>query len=205
MNSISEYFIYIKYRIKNITTNYESDYYENFFVKNSEWNQYEPNDDELSRWLAIESLVNKIEMKGKSKILDVGSGRGWLSNKLKSYGRVTGIEPVKSVAENARKTYSEIEFLALNLKQFLRKNFSEKFELVVCSEVIEHVFYKKLFLRRMRKIIRSNGFLIITTPRRELKSEWEDKYGKPSQPLEIWIQSNDLIKLLKTNVSVKQS
>src|ERR1700753_1163011 len=100
-----------KTRIRNIVTkkraHTEDEFYKNLFIENKKWNTASPNYDENLRWTTIEKFLFFIEgykyanalTDKKYKILDVGCGRGWLSNLLTAYGNVIGIEPVKSVVE----------------------------------------------------------------------------------------------------------
>ena len=171
----------------------ENEYYKKLFIDNPGWNSREPNEDEQSRWAVIEEMVKKFG--GAEEILDVGCGRGWLSKKLSSYGAVTGIEPVESVIIYAKSLFPEISFFATDPSEYLKSK-PEKYTLIVCSEVLEHVVQKKEFVINLNRLTSLGGGLIITTPRAELKQLWESKYEKPAQPIEEWISTTDLINLL---------
>src|SRR5687768_2476403 len=78
----------------------EDEYYKGLFVNDPVWNAAKPNKDEAARWTEIQKFCQHIfEMEdcNVEKIIDVGCGRGWLSEKLSDFGVVTGIEPVESV------------------------------------------------------------------------------------------------------------
>src|SRR5271170_7116957 len=90
------------------------DYYVSLFVENPAWSSSEPNADEAARWLRISTLLQKITA-GKPadkplRILDVGCGRGWLTNLASKFGCSEGVEPVASVAEQARRLFPGICF-----------------------------------------------------------------------------------------------
>ena len=120
----------------------EEEYYEQLFTKNLKWSSPNPNYEEELRWEIIKIFVEKgiTSLKGNEpvSILDLGCGRGWLTNLLSKYGTTTGIEPVKPVVEYAEKLFPEINFLVGNSKTILKNN-RNTFNFVVSSEVIEHV------------------------------------------------------------------
>ena len=174
----------------------ENLYYKKLFVENPTWNSSEPNDDEESRWQVIKNMLEGIA--GIKEIIDVGCGRGWLSNKLAAYGEVTGIEPVSTVIEHAKKLFPNIKFHSLKPNEYIEK-YKKKFSVVVCSEVLEHVVDKSTFIGYLNFLTDKSGYLIITTPRAELKKLWEEKYGAPAQPIEEWISTVDLKRLISQN------
>jgi 2-polyprenyl-3-methyl-5-hydroxy-6-metoxy-1,4-benzoquinol methylase len=174
----------------------ENLYYKKLFVENPTWNSTEPNEDEASRWQVIENMLKRlIDIK---EIIDVGCGRGWLSNKLSAYGEVTGIEPVETVVEHAKKLFPKIKFYSLRPDEYIEQ-YKKSYSVVVCSEVLEHVIDKSKFIHDLNVLTSENGHLIVTTPRAELKKLWEDKYGAPAQPIEEWISTEDLKYLIAQN------
>lgn len=177
----------------------EDEYYKGLFVNDPTWNAAKPNEDEAARWIEIQKFCQYILEMGDcnvEKIIDVGCGRGWLSEKLSDFGVVTGIEPVESVISYAKLLFSRPEFLAMKPDDFIANYPQRKFDLVVCSEVLEHVVKKTDFVKCLSDLLASNGYLIITTPRAELRKLWEKKYGNPPQPIEEWITTESLLTLL---------
>lgn len=177
-------------------------YYEGLFVKDPAWSAAKPNEDETSRWEKIERMCIDIADRESGKIgdiIDVGCGRGWLSDKLAKYGSVTGIEPVESVIQHAKTLYSKPIFFAQKPDEFLESHPGRVFDLVVCSEVLEHVVEKAQFIAALHRLVKAHGHLIITTPRGELRKFWESKYSVPPQPIEQWISTADLLNLLSSS------
>jgi 2-polyprenyl-3-methyl-5-hydroxy-6-metoxy-1,4-benzoquinol methylase len=173
----------------------EEEYYENLFVKNEKWNNVNPNYDENKRWESIKKIINTnkvFEGIENPKILDLGCGRGWLTNLLSQFGEIVGIEPVGKVIEHARKIFPNIKFFIGTSKDLLKASKGE-FDLIVSSEVIEHIKdeLKKDFVADISKLLTKNGFVIITTPRKEAQLKWIEN-SKLGQPIEDWISENDL-------------
>ncbi len=103
--------------------------------------------------------------------IDIGCGGGILSERLSRLGaRVTGIDASESsinvAKEHSFKSRLEIDYKCLTTSELLRckKNkFLNKFDIVIASEVIEHVYDRKIFLSDVSKLSRSGGLIVFTT------------------------------------------
>ena len=105
------------------------------------------------------------------KILDIGCGGGILCEPLSRLGgQVTGID----VSENAilsAKTHAQtmeldINYQCISIEYFNSKNYN--FDLVIASEVIEHVSKRKHFLQMLKQISSNETSIIITTINKSL-------------------------------------
>ena len=178
----------------------EAMFYEEMFVKNNYWNSSKPNEEEVLRWEIIKSYLNLINKEFPHKdmtILDLGCGRGWLTNLMSNYGKITGIEPVEAVVKHAKKLYPDINFLCGTSDNLLNKNTFDKYDLIVSSEVIEHIkdIDKINFIKNISNLTNESGYLILTTPRKEIQEKWL-KFMEPGQPIEDWISEEELEKLV---------
>lgn len=184
----------------------EEEFYKKFFTKSSKWSGTKINSDEALRWSSIEAFV--LFVKGfyfakelnQMNILDLGCGRGWLSNRLSQYGQVMGVEPMKPVVEYANTIYPELKIVSGTSFDLIDQGLKGSFDLIVSSEVIEHVEDKDkpAFVESIQTLLKPNGFCVLTTPRAEIKSEFV-KYSKPKQPVEDWISEHDLKALFQKN------
>ena len=103
--------------------------------------------------------------------LDVGCGGGILSEKLKRLGaNVTGIDASKNSIEiakkHAKKSRLEIDYKCITTSKLLEIEVDKvinKFDLVIASEVIEHVNNRKIFLSDISNLCRPGGLVIFTT------------------------------------------
>lgn len=104
------------------------------------------------------------------RILDVGCGGGLLTEPLGRLGAsVTGIDPV---AENIRvaqhhKSFDpvldeRIEYEACSLEETVDER-AESFDVVVASEVVEHVANLEVFLQCCCQVLKPGGSLFVTT------------------------------------------
>ncbi len=96
------------------------------------------------------------------KILDLGCGSGDFIKILKKQNiNVEGLEISKKVAKIGQKKGLTIKIADLN-KVFPYKDNS--FDTVTAGELIEHIYDTDFFLEEIRRILKNNGNLIISTP-----------------------------------------
>lgn len=115
-------------------------------------------------------------------ILDVGCGNGWVSSLYKEGNSVVGLELSQRMIEKA---------LSRGLR-IVRHNLEEdfpfrdaSFDLVVCSEVLEHLFIPEWVLKECNRILKPMGKLIVTVPNLFcLRNRREILFGRPSRFLE---------------------
>ena len=118
---------------------------------------YKVNPSRLNKILAIcTDLKNK-------KVLDVGCSIGYLGQELEKRGaEVTGIDISKEALKKAHEVLSFTKVVDLNEGELPFKD--RTFDLIVASEVIEHLFKPVIVLKELRRIVKDKGGLIITTP-----------------------------------------
>ena len=94
--------------------------------------------------------------------LDLGCGDGRLTKEIKA-GRVVGADVSDFALSRARGRMPEAEFVQLTPDEPL-PFLDGSFDLVVCIETIEHVRDVQLFLSEIRRVLRPQGTLGLTTP-----------------------------------------
>lgn len=103
-------------------------------------------------------------------VLDIGSGVGTIDFYLASKGKkVTGIEistSAVSLAKKNAKLFNLDKMVTFVNTTFPSKILSGKYDLVIFSEVIEHLEDDFIALKEIWKILKPGGLLIITTPSR---------------------------------------
>lgn len=159
---------------------------------NPRWSGPESNKNEQARWEAVETLLQSLP-EAPSSILDLGCGRGWLTRLLADKGSVVGIDPLKASIEQARGLFPGLKFRRARARDLLADVKSPRFDLIVSSEVIEHVpnADKPAFLSATYQLLKPNGHLILTTPRGELWPAWSAR-ATIMQPVEDWLREDEL-------------
>ena len=109
----------------------------------------------------------------KLRILDVGCGGGILAEPLARLGaHVVGIDPAEENAAAARAHAAE-SGLSIDYRTATAEALAddgERFNVVIASEVVEHVTDVGVFVRRCAEMVKPGGLLIVTTINRTLKS-----------------------------------
>jgi 2-polyprenyl-6-hydroxyphenyl methylase/3-demethylubiquinone-9 3-methyltransferase len=106
-------------------------------------------------------------------ILDVGCGGGILAEPLARLGgRVTAIDPAEentTVAHlHAEKSGLEIDYRATTVEALAETG--KRFDVVIASEVVEHVADLDLFVERCAGCTKPGGLFVVTTINRTFKS-----------------------------------
>ena len=116
---------------------------------------------------ALLSLLPKsVDGNGKKlRVLDLGCGNGSLTNAIAKQGfDVTGIEESASGVALASQAFPQINFQQLSLYSPPKAEFLNYFDIVVSSDVIEHLFYPRELARFAKQCLKPTGQLIVTTP-----------------------------------------
>lgn len=106
-------------------------------------------------------LVNSIKPK---RILDIGCGAGDLTSELLRKGySVLGLEPT-DLAEVAREKCGHDNIVKSSCYEDYDELTLGKFDLVVASEVIEHLYLPRELVGFARKALLPNGKILLTSP-----------------------------------------
>ena len=175
-------------------------FYVNLFVNAPAWSAPHPNADEAARWSKIaaflEYILRRVQQKEpgrRLRMLDVGCGRGWLTNLATIYGTCEGVEPVSGVVEHARKLFPHLRFEVGTAEIISGLDDFEPYDVILTSEVIEHVPHgqKENFLAQLSGLLKPDGYVVLTTPRGEMWEQWKT-IAPPNQPVEDWVTEEQL-------------
>jgi 2-polyprenyl-3-methyl-5-hydroxy-6-metoxy-1,4-benzoquinol methylase len=115
----------------------------------------------------VPDVLRIIDRLKARRILDLGSGNGALCGLLKKRGYyVAGCEYDKSGVEIARSAYPEVPFYNYGVQDDPGNLLAseEKFDLVVSTEVIEHLFSPHHLPIFAARVLTDGGHLIVSTP-----------------------------------------
>lgn len=141
---------------------------------------------EVVRWVGAEMLESP-------KIVDIGCGNGWIldevNTRLKGRCHISGLEPSPVGVENTSKKIPSADIRQGTLSQC---DFSSGFDVVICSEVLEHVEDQEEFIDRLFYFLRKDGLLVLTTPNGRYRESYFNTTDVDPQPVENWLDRDEL-------------
>lgn len=100
------------------------------------------------------------------KILEVGCGLGYLTYALRQAGHeARGLDISAQAVERARRAFGD-HYLCADVNQFAAEA-PGAFDIVVMTEVLEHLERPLQVLRSLRALLRPNGSALISTPSKD--------------------------------------
>lgn len=105
-------------------------------------------------------------LKPRARVLDVGCGNGYTAGQFLARGcEVVGVDLSESGIAQARAAYPKARFEVLPADDRLLENLrNEPFDIVVSTEVIEHLYAPRPYVRGCFSALRAGGRFICSTP-----------------------------------------
>lgn len=123
-----------------------------------------------------EFIFKEIEREKPGAVLDVGCGRGFYTKALTQYKfikKIVGLDTnpkylnvAAKINNSVRVRFVEGSIYALPFKESL-------FDLIICSEVLEHLINERRALAEMSRVLKPGGVLLITVPNRHFPPVWD--------------------------------
>jgi 2-polyprenyl-3-methyl-5-hydroxy-6-metoxy-1,4-benzoquinol methylase len=137
------------------------EYYEDFFAEERERSY-----DNRQRYEILFSIIDSLGLNQSIDVLDIGAGSGKITEFLRSrFDSVTAMDITCPPVMHRKLNKKEFNFVQGVLPKLPFKN--SRFDLVVCSEVLEHLPKREEQYRALQSIastLSQNGYLVLTTP-----------------------------------------
>jgi len=127
----------------------------------------EPGNGKYGKRLADKIIAVIQNCPNVTSILDLGCGNGYLASRLACLGyKVTGVDASQSGIELARmhNSFNNLEFVCANINADLANAFFVKFDLILSSDVIEHMYRPADLIDLATSLLQVSGHLIVVTP-----------------------------------------
>ena len=162
--------------------------------------------------LRVGFIRERCELNGK-KILDVGCGGGILSEALSSLGaKVTGIDAsdntIGVAMSHSKKVGSNVKFLKNTIEEFKSSHPEEKFDVITCLEMLEHVPSPADIVKICSEMLEDGGDIFFSTINRNPRSYLFAILGaeyilnllpKGTHDYEKFIKPSELIQMMENN------
>jgi len=114
-----------------------------------------------------EYIISKVP-KGINTILDVGCGKGWVSEHFLPKGvKVHSLDVSTSNPAKAKELYPSEDHKGIAADSFRLPFVDDSFNVVIASEIIEHVVNPVEFVKELFRVVKKGGNLLVTTPYKE--------------------------------------
>ena len=135
----------------------------------------------------------------RPRILDLGCGTGWLTERLAAFGEATGIDLSDAVIAEARRRCPNIEYLSGDLYKTPLPE--PRFDLVVSQDVLAHVADQPGYVAIAARALKPGGYLIITSTNRFVVTRM-DLPPQPPEHLECWLDMRSFRRLLGRHLDI---
>lgn len=125
----------------------------------------------IRKFKIILQIIDKIN---PARILDVGCGGGVFVRELKKKFKIFGCDISLKLILSIPGSKSDGNFLVCRAEKLPFKD--KSFDLVLCSEVLEHIRDINSIISEINRILQENGYLIVTVPNLYCYDSLEGKF-----------------------------
>jgi len=139
------------------------------------------------------------------EILDLGCGNGWFTERLAAFGKATGTDLSLKAMEEAKGRFPHGTFVGGDLFQVVLPE--AHYDVVVSQQVIAHVIDQPRYVDRAASLLRSRGYMILTTPNRFVMDRLGDQGwdATPPEHIEQWLDRKTLFRILQPRFEILRS
>lgn len=151
----------------------------------------------------IEQYTSGVEL----TLLDLGCGKGFLTEAISKFGQATGVDFAAKTIEQNKQRSPHLGFVCGDVTDPLLPQRLIQYDVVVSSEVIEHIEIAKRtqFLQNVDAVLHPGGVFILTTPDKDVvlgrklpnesEAEFFDRFD--DQPINNIMSKKELLALLE--------
>lgn len=121
-------------------------------------------------------IFNEVDKRKPKKILDAGCGRGFYLKVLSSFSfikEVHGVDINNDYLKIAKKNNIDKRVKIKKASLYNLPYQNKYFDLIICSEVLEHLNNDIKALLELKRVLKSGGAMIITVPNKNFPFLWD--------------------------------
>lgn len=114
---------------------------------------------------SIKKILKEININIKKlELLDVGCGNGYLTKIISNeFSKTIGVDLSQEGIKQAKNYINDkLNFLNTDTENLINKG--KKFDFISSFEVIEHQYLPDLFLKNISRLLKNNGYFLVSTP-----------------------------------------
>ena len=136
----------------------------------------------------------------KPRILEIGSGLGYLTYSLiKANYDVIGMDVSQTAVNEANASFGD-HYICADLFEYAKLH-PDSFDIVILTEVIEHIDKPIEFIASILRLLKSDGRVIITTPNKSFYPE-DIIWASDLPPVHCWWFGEESMKHIANNFKV---
>lgn len=157
-----------------------------------------------ARWIKaatfLEQILREVRRNDPNRslrILDVGCGSGWLTDRVSMYGSCEGVDPDPLAIADARRQFPHLRFEACEAGQLPPSLKTASYDVVLCSRLLEGMTQemRDTLCKQLVRLLKPNGYLILTMRRGEAWEQWKAAGLHPVQA-EAWMTEAQAAELM---------
>lgn len=121
-------------------------------------------------------ILNEVDKRRPKKVLDAGCGRGFYLRVLSSFSfikEIHGIDINDNYLQIAKKNNTDKRVKIKNASIYKLPYQDKYFDLIICSEVLEHLKDDIKALLELKRVLKPKGIIIITVPHKNFPFLWD--------------------------------
>lgn len=154
-------------------------------------------------WAVKKSLKQITKTSFQPKILEIGCGLGYLTYSLIKAGyNSKGLDISQEAVTKAIQNYGDY-YICADLFEYSLSHENE-YDIIIFTEVIEHLYDICSFMETMKKLLKLNGKIILTTPNKSFYPS-SVLWATDLPPVHCWWLSEDSIKYIANELKMSVS
>jgi SAM-dependent methyltransferase len=160
-------------------------------------------EEENTYWAVQKAVSEFARVNNNPRIVEIGNGLGYLTYSFRKAGfNIVGLDISETAVNMARQRFGDY-YIAGDLFKYSVEN-SGLFDIVILTEVIEHVENITQFILALSKLLQPDGQIILTTPNKSFYPS-DTIWVSDLPPIHLWWLSEKSMKYISNKLGMNVS